>query len=92
MCKDAIVFANKPAGITLEAGVEYLICSCGRSGDGVFCDGSHEGTECVPKKTVVEKTKPYHICRCKTSKNFPFCDGTHSIYGDDDIKKPISYV
>ncbi|WP_415395880.1 CDGSH iron-sulfur domain-containing protein [Sulfurimonas sp. CS5] len=41
MCKDAIIFNNKPKGTKLEAGVEYLICACGRSKDGVFCDGSH---------------------------------------------------
>lgn len=89
MCKDAIVFNNKPKGITLEAGVEYFICACGRSKDGTFCDGSHEGTGCSPKKTVVEKTKPYQICLCKSSKNFPFCDGTHSMYYDNEIGTPV---
>jgi CDGSH-type Zn-finger protein len=43
----------------------------------------------VPKKVVVEKTKPYLICLCKASKNFPFCDGTHSQYTDADIGKGI---
>jgi len=89
MCKDAIVFCNKPKGVTLEAGAEYFLCACGRSKDGVFCDGSHEGTECLPKAVSVEKTKPYHICLCKTSNNFPFCDGTHSIYSDADIGKGV---
>ncbi len=89
MCKDAIVFSNKPKGVTLEAGIEYSICACGRSKDGVFCDGSHEGTTCLPKKVTVEKTKQYHICMCKTSSNFPFCDGTHSIYSDEDIKERV---
>ncbi|MDA3908897.1 MAG: CDGSH iron-sulfur domain-containing protein [Sulfurimonas sp.] len=90
MCKDAIIFNNKPKGTKLEAGVEYLICACGRSKDGVFCDGSHKTTECLPKKLVVEKTKPYLICLCKRSKNFPFCDGTHSFYTDADIGKNIN--
>lgn len=89
MCKDAIVFNNKPKGLTLEAGVEYFVCSCGRSEDGVFCDGSHDGTQCLPKKVVVEKTKPYQICMCKTSKNFPFCDGSHSFYADNNVGKPV---
>lgn len=89
MCKDAIVFHNKPKGVTLEAGVEYFICSCGRSKDGIFCDGSHKGTECLPKKVIVEKTKPYLVCLCKSSKNFPFCDGTHSTYGDDEVGKSV---
>lgn len=89
MCKDAIVFNNKPKGTTLEAGVEYFICACGRSKEGIFCDGSHEGSGCLPKKTVVEKTKPYQICLCKSSKNFPFCDGTHSIYYDNEVGKKV---
>ena len=89
MCKDAIVFNNKPKGVTLEAGKEYYICACGRSKEGVFCDGSHESTSCTPKKITVEKTKPYHICMCKSSKNFPFCDGTHSIYTDSDVSKGV---
>lgn len=89
MCKDAIVFHNKPKGVTLEAGVTYMICACGRSKEGIFCDGSHEVTECLPKEVTVEKTKQYHICRCKTSGNFPFCDGTHSIYNDDEIGKAV---
>lgn len=89
MCKDAIVFCNEPKGVTLEAGIEYFICACGRGKNGVFCDGSHKGTSCLPKKTVVEKTKQYHICLCKSSQNFPFCDGTHSIYSDTDIGKGV---
>ncbi|MDD5373136.1 MAG: CDGSH iron-sulfur domain-containing protein [Sulfurimonas sp.] len=90
MCKDAIVFSNKPEGVTLEARIEYYICTCGKSKGGVFCDGKHDGTACLPKKVIVEKTKQYHICLCKTSKNFPFCDGTHSIYGDEDIGKGVA--
>ncbi|MDQ1263530.1 MAG: iron-sulfur protein 3 [Campylobacterota bacterium] len=89
MCNEAIVFSNKPEGVVLEAGREYYICACGRSKDGIFCDGSHKVTSCVPKKVVVEKTKPYLICLCKASKNFPFCDGTHSQYADTDIGKGV---
>ncbi len=89
MCKDAIVFSNKPEGVKLELGVEYLICTYGRSESGVFCDESHKATECLPKTLTVEKTKPYLICQCKTSKNFPFCDGTHSMYTDEEIGKNV---
>ena len=89
MCKDAVVFNNKPEGVKLEAGVEYSICACGKSKEGLFCDGSHEGTGCLPKSFKVEKTRPYLICMCKTSSNFPLCDGTHSIYSQEDIGKKI---
>lgn len=89
MCKDAVVVRNKPKAVTLEADVDYLICSCGRSKDGIFCDGSHVSTECLPKKTKVQKSKQYLICMCKSSANFPFCDGTHSIYSDDEVGKSV---
>ena len=89
MCKDAVVFHNKPKGVKLEAGEEYYICACGKSQDGVFCDGSHQGSDCTPKKVTLEKSKSYLICLCKSSQNFPFCDGAHSFYGDEDIKKGI---
>lgn len=90
MCKDAIVFFNKPEGVELVAGETYYFCMCGRSANGIFCDGSHEGTSCEPKAFSVEKTKAYHLCRCKSSNNLPFCDGTHSIYSDDDVGSDIS--
>jgi len=89
MCNNAIVFANHPKGVTLEAGDKYYVCACGRSKDGVFCDGSHKGSGCSPKEVVVEKTKAYHVCLCKSSKNFPFCDGTHSYYADEDVGKAV---
>jgi len=76
-------------GVTLESGKEYHICQCGISKDGVFCDGSHEDSGCLPKVVTVEKTKAYHICLCKASKNFPFCDGTHSFYSDTDVGKNV---
>jgi len=90
MCKDALVFFNKPEGAQLEAGKTYYFCMCGRSANGLFCDGSHKGTSCEPKEFTVEKSKAYHLCRCKSSQNLPFCDGTHSIYSDDDVGKQVS--
>ncbi len=89
MCKDAIVFDNKPKGVALDAWIPYYICTCGRSENGVFCDAKHDGTSCLPQKVIVEKSKQYHICMCKTSKNFPFCDGTHSLYSDDEVGKSV---
>ncbi len=89
MCKDAIVFFNDPKGVTLEAGKTYRYCMCGRAKEGVFCDGSHEGTGCSPMEFTVEKGKAYLLCRCKSSKNLPFCDGTHSYYGDDEVGGPV---
>ncbi|MDX9814719.1 MAG: CDGSH iron-sulfur domain-containing protein [Sulfurimonas sp.] len=88
MCNDCLVFAASPARVELEAGKSYFICACGRSKDGVFCDGSHKGTDCSPVKLTVNDTKAYTICRCKASASFPFCDGTHSKLKDQVGKHP----
>ncbi|MDA3947511.1 MAG: CDGSH iron-sulfur domain-containing protein [Helicobacteraceae bacterium] len=89
MCKDAIVFFNKPEGVELVAGETYQFCMCGRSADGLFCDGSHEGTGCEPKAFSVEKSKAYQLCRCKSSDNLPFCNGNHSYYADSAVGKKV---
>lgn len=67
-----------PVKLNLEANKEYHYCTCGKSKDGIFCDGSHQGTEFLPKVFSVEKTKDYYLCSCKKSKNEPFCDGSHA--------------
>lgn len=89
MCNDALVFDNKPSKVELEAHKEYYICACGRSKNGVFCDGSHKVTSCTPFKVQVQESRGYFICMCKASRNFPFCDGTHKQYSNDDIGKSV---
>ena len=66
-----------PYAVDLEPG-DYWWCSCGRSADQPFCDGSHKNTDFEPLKfTITEKTKVY-LCGCKRSKNPPHCDGSHN--------------
>ncbi|WP_126452218.1 CDGSH iron-sulfur domain-containing protein [Sulfuriflexus mobilis] len=66
-----------PYNIELEAG-DYWWCSCGRSANQPFCDGSHKGTDFEPVKfTVAEKAK-FWLCGCKHSADQPFCDGSHN--------------
>ncbi len=89
MCKDALVFFNKPESAELVAGEEYRFCMCGRSANGLFCDESHQGSGCEPKTFTVPKSKAYQLCRCKSSNNLPFCDGNHSYYADSDIGKKV---
>ena len=67
-----------PVKVKLEAGKKYHYCTCGRSADGVLCDGSHKGTGYKPMVFSVEKSGEYHLCGCKKSKNKPFCDGSHA--------------
>ena len=37
----------------LEANKEYYYCTCGKSEDGIFCNGAHKGTEFTPKVFTV---------------------------------------
>jgi len=67
-----------PKRMDLEADKNYFLCTCKKSGKGLFCDGSHKGTDFEPKIFTVEKTKNYAMCGCKKSSRMPFCDGSHS--------------
>ena len=67
-----------PVKVNLEANKDYYFCTCGKGTDGIFCNGSHKGTEFTPKVFKVEEEKDYYLCACKKSANQPFCDGSHS--------------
>lgn len=67
-----------PYPVTLEAGKTYYWCSCGKSKNQPFCDGSHKGSEFVPQQIKAEKSETVYLCGCKMSAKKPFCDGTHS--------------
>ena len=67
---------KKPYIIELEAG-DYWFCTCGRSKEQPFCDGSHKGTDFSPLKFTLEEGRKVGLCGCKHSKNPPFCDGSH---------------
>jgi len=69
--------ATSPKSVQLSAGDEVWWCSCGRSKDQPFCDGSHRVTEFEPISFKAEKEGNYFFCQCKLSKTPPFCDGSH---------------
>jgi len=69
---------STPVKVSLEAGKNYYHCSCGKSADGVLCDGSHSGTDKIPLEFKVEESKDYYLCSCSKSDNNPFCDGNHT--------------
>lgn len=71
------VAALVPSVQELKEGEEYWWCTCGRSKNQPFCDGSHEGTGFEPKSFKVDKTRRYGLCQCKHTDNGPFCDGSH---------------
>jgi CDGSH-type Zn-finger protein len=67
----------QPVKVSLEAGKSYHYCTCGKSSDGVLCDGAHKGSGFTPKAFSVKQSKDYYLCSCKKSANEPFCDGSH---------------
>jgi CDGSH iron-sulfur domain-containing protein 3 len=68
---------TKPVVLDLEPGTYYW-CSCARSANQPFCDGSHQGSEFQPLKFSLEEGKKVALCNCKLTQNSPFCDGSHS--------------
>merc|ERR1719197_844498 len=72
-----IVAAGRSKKVQLEAGQTYYWCTCGRSENQPFCDGSHKGTGFAPMKFVADKTEIRGLCQCKFTKQPPFCDGPH---------------
>jgi CDGSH-type Zn-finger protein/mannose-6-phosphate isomerase-like protein (cupin superfamily) len=76
----------------IKAGKRYLWCSCGRSKQQPFCDGSHVGTSFLPIPYKAERDEEVIFCGCKHTGTRPFCDGTHSNltdgYRDDDPDSP----
>ena len=62
----------------LKAGERYFWCSCGRSKQQPFCDGSHAGTGFAPAAFKAECDEEVIFCGCKHTANPPFCDGSHS--------------
>lgn len=66
-----------PYSSELEPG-DYWWCSCGKSADQPFCDGSHKYTDFEPVKFTVTEKKTVSLCGCKHSQKPPFCDGSHN--------------
>jgi len=73
---EAKIAAKEPAVLTLEPGTYYW-CSCGRSKNQPFCDGSHEGTDFSPLAFEITQTQQVALCQCKRTHTPPFCDGSH---------------
>ena len=67
-----------PYAVDVEAGKKYWWCSCGKSANQPFCDGSHKGSEFVPMMWEAEASKTMYFCGCKKTGKAPFCDGTHN--------------
>lgn len=74
---EAIVASKTPQPVEVESGKTYFWCSCGRSANQPFCDGSHKETSLTPLKYEAETDGTVYFCCCKQSGNQPKCDGSH---------------
>jgi len=74
--KQPLIPSKRPALLDLDPGTYYW-CSCGRSANQPYCDGSHKGTGFTPIEFAVEVQKKVALCNCKHSAKSPYCDGSH---------------
>ncbi len=74
---EAVIAQRAPFAVDLEAGKTYAWCSCGRSANQPFCDGSHKETSMKPVKFTAEKDGKAFLCGCKATAGQPYCDGSH---------------
>ena len=82
-----VIANNKPKAVDVKKSDEYYYCTCGRSSNQPFCDGSHKGTSYTPKLFTTDKDEEVYFCQCKHSANAPFCDGTHKQFSDAQVGK-----
>ncbi|PKG57287.1 glutamate synthase-related protein [Shewanella sp. GutDb-MelDb] len=80
-----IVADNKPIKVELIKDKEYYFCTCGRSKNQPFCDGSHAGTDFKPKSFIAQDRGDAYLCCCKHSANLPFCDGSHKQFSNGQV-------
>ena len=80
-----IIANNAPIKTDLTKDKEYYYCTCGRSSNQPFCDGSHAGTEFKPKSFVAAESGDAYLCRCKHTQNPPYCDGSHKQFTQQQV-------
>lgn len=76
MDKKPTIAQKAPYIMEMEAG-KYFFCSCGKSSNQPFCNGSHRGSEFTPIQIEIPETKKVAWCGCKHSSKQAFCDGSH---------------
>ena len=83
---EPISAGDGPMEVDLEAG-NHAWCSCGRSSNQPFCDGSHKavneaGGDHAPVLIKLRKPTKVKLCMCKQTSTPPYCDGTHAADAD----------
>ena len=71
------IAAKKPIIIKIKKGNNYAWCSCGKSENQPWCNGSHKDSMFNPLIFSSDESKKGAICMCKHTKNPPYCDGSH---------------
>ena len=74
---DPVVAQKSPFEVQEEAGETYWWCTCGKSKEQPFCDGSHKGTDFSPIEYKCLESCTQYFCGCKYTKDAPMCDGSH---------------
>ena len=77
-----------PYIVEAEEGKSAAFCACGRSANLPFCDGSHKGSDQVPRVVTYEKNGNVAICGCGRSGGLPYCDGSHSNPPEEQSSTP----
>jgi len=73
---EAVVAQSTPYVVELEPG-KHFWCSCGRSENQPYCDGSHKGTDFRPVMLELDEPRRVALCGCKRTEGQPMCDGSH---------------
>lgn len=74
---DPVIAKKAPYAVELEAGKTVYWCSCGKSANQPFCDGSHQGTAFTPVAHTPDASGTAYLCGCKHSQTGALCDGSH---------------
>ncbi len=71
------IVQKTPFVVDEKAG-KYAWCSCGKSENQPYCDGSHKADGLFRPMTIeIPEDKKVAWCGCKHTNNQPFCDGSH---------------
>ena len=57
-----VIVQKAPMPVEVEEGKNYFWCSCGRSVNQPFCDGSHKDTGMTPIKFTAPSSKKVFFC------------------------------
>ena len=72
------ICGKAPLAVDAIKDKKYAWCACGLSEKQPFCNGTHRGSDFVPKIFNETENKKIYLCNCKQTSSPPYCDGTHN--------------